>query len=151
MAGFQVSINGRFWVSTEGMAIGDRAGLPVTISITSASPREVTLVEQTLDATLTREAPVRLIGDRAYDSDPLDARLVYERAVELIAPPRRPHQHHAGWSSASPISAALENRTPVRLASELSSHRHALGTQRRQLPRLRPTRMYRYSATLFVR
>lgn len=70
------------------MAIADRAGLPVAISIASASPHEVTLVDQTLDATLTRGDPERLIGDAAYDSDPLDARLAAERHIELIAPHR---------------------------------------------------------------
>ena len=70
------------------MAITDGTGLPIAISITSASPHEVTLVEQTLDATVTKGAPQRLIGDAAYDSDALDARLAEERAIELIAPHR---------------------------------------------------------------
>ncbi len=47
----------------------------------------MTLVEETLDA-LATDAPERLIGDRAYDSDRLDARLRDERGVELIAPHR---------------------------------------------------------------
>ena len=46
----------------------------------------MTLVEDTLDAVVTDD-PQRLIGDRAYDSDALDARL-RERNVELIAPHR---------------------------------------------------------------
>jgi len=70
------------------MAIADRAGLPVAVSITSASPHEVTLVEATLDAVVTAASPTRLIGDRAYDSDRLDRRLHEERGVELIAPHR---------------------------------------------------------------
>jgi transposase len=48
----------------------------------------VTLVEATLDACLLDEQPTRLIGDRAYDSDGLDARLLKERGIELIAPHR---------------------------------------------------------------
>ena len=70
------------------MAITDGTGLPIAISITSASPHEVTLVEQTLDATVTKGDPERLIGDAAYDSDALDARLATERDIELIAPHR---------------------------------------------------------------
>jgi transposase len=70
------------------MAIADRAGLPIAVSIASASPHEVTLVEHTLDAAVTRGDPERLIGDAAYDSDPLDARLADERDIELIAPHR---------------------------------------------------------------
>ncbi len=70
------------------MAIADGRGLPLAVTIASASPGEVTLVEQTLDAQFLAEAPVRLIGDKAYDSDRLDARLAAERDIELIAPNR---------------------------------------------------------------
>jgi len=37
---------------------------------------------------LVDESPERLIGDRAYDSDPLDARLA-EQGIRLIAPHKR--------------------------------------------------------------
>jgi transposase len=70
------------------MAIADRHGLPIAAWIASASPHEVTLVEQTLDSCFVRRAPDRLVGDRAYDSDALDARLWKERRIELIAPHR---------------------------------------------------------------
>lgn len=46
------------------------------------------MVEATLDQLFVPTVPVRLIGDRAYDSDPLDARLAAERGIELIAPHR---------------------------------------------------------------
>jgi transposase len=70
---------------TKVMAVADRSGLPIAIHIESASPHEVTLVEATLASRFVLEAPQRLIGDRAYDSDPLDEQL---RAIgiELIAP-----------------------------------------------------------------
>ena len=70
------------------MAIADRAGLPVAADVASASPHEVTLVESTLDRSWVDEPLRRLIGDKAYDSDPLDERLRKERRVELIAPHR---------------------------------------------------------------
>ena len=70
------------------MAIADGAGLPIAVSIASASPHEVTLVESTLDAAFVEEAPQRLIGDKAYDSDALAHRLLEERDIELIAPNR---------------------------------------------------------------
>ncbi len=71
------------------MAITDAHGLPVAVCITSASPHEVTLVEQTIDASFLDEAPAKLIGDKAYDSDPLDERLRKQRNIELIAPHKR--------------------------------------------------------------
>jgi len=70
------------------MAITDSHGLPISVCIESASPHEVTLVEQTIDATFLEHAPDRLIGDRAYDSDPLDEKLMRERGIELISPHR---------------------------------------------------------------
>ena len=70
------------------MAITDRTGLPIAVSIASASPHETTLVESTLDAAFVRETPTRLIADKGYDSDPLDRRLLLERGIELIAPDR---------------------------------------------------------------
>ena len=67
------------------MAVADRAGLPIAVSVGSASPHEVTLVESTLDARFIDAVPARMIGDRAYDSDPLDASLA-EQGIEMIAP-----------------------------------------------------------------
>jgi transposase len=67
------------------MAVADRSGLPLAVYVTSASPHEITLVEQTLETGFLSEAPQRLIADRAYDSDPLDSRL-RQRGIELIAP-----------------------------------------------------------------
>ncbi len=68
------------------MAIADRAGLPIAIGIASASPHETTLVGPTLERSFLPDDPERLIGDKAYDSDPLDARLWDERGIELIVP-----------------------------------------------------------------
>ena len=70
------------------MAIADGSGLPLAVCIESASPHEVTLVERTLDHCFLAQLPKRLIGDKAYDSDTLDARLAEERGIELIAPNR---------------------------------------------------------------
>ena len=69
------------------MAIADRAGLPLAVWVDSASPHEVTLVETTLDQSFLNEPPLRLIGDKAYDSDGLDARL-RDQGIEMIAPHR---------------------------------------------------------------
>ena len=68
------------------MAIADALGLPIAVGIASASPHEVTLVEETLDNAFLAEAIHRLIGDKAYDSNGLDERLLEERGIELIAP-----------------------------------------------------------------
>ncbi len=74
---------------TKIMVVADGAGLPVAARIASASPHEVTLAEETLEARFVQEVPARLIGDKAYDSDALDARLHEGWGVEMIAPHRR--------------------------------------------------------------
>src|SRR5882762_3452725 len=68
------------------MAIADRHGLPIACSIASASPHETKLVEATVEQRFTRAKPKRMIGDRAYDSDPLDQRLRQQHGIRLIAP-----------------------------------------------------------------
>jgi transposase len=78
------------------MAIADRHGLPVAVHVVSASPHEATLVEPTLQRRFLRETPKRLIGDRAYDSDPLDQRVRQHLQVELIAPHR--------WNRSRPVT-----------------------------------------------
>jgi transposase len=70
---------------TKLMALADSFGFPVSVYTASASPHEVTLVQATLAEVLTNEGPERLIGDKAYDSDPLDAELK-EQGIEMIAP-----------------------------------------------------------------
>ena len=67
------------------MAIGDCHGLPVSVYEESASPHEVTLVGQTIEARFTSDKPIRLIGDKAYDSDGLDEELK-KQGIEMIAP-----------------------------------------------------------------
>lgn len=71
---------------TKIMAIADRHGLPIGISVASASPHETKLVETTLEQRFTRQVPPLLIGDKAYDSDPLDEKLKKQYGVELVAP-----------------------------------------------------------------
>jgi hypothetical protein len=70
------------------MAVADRFGLPLAVCAASASPHESRLVAPTLDSRFIDALPQRLIGDRAYDADPLDAVLA-KLGVEMIAPHRR--------------------------------------------------------------
>jgi transposase len=70
------------------MAVADRNGLPVAVSVESATPHEVKLVESTLVQMVIPEPPQNLIGDNAYDSDKLDTRL-RSYGIELISPHRR--------------------------------------------------------------
>jgi transposase len=73
---------------TKIMAFSDGSSVPLALHAESASPHEVSLVEATLASAFLKEKPERLIGDKAYDSDPLDESL-QERGIEMIAPHRK--------------------------------------------------------------
>jgi transposase len=76
------------------MAICDRHGLPLAVHVASASPYEPHLVPATLDARFLPDLPPRLIGDRGYDSDSLDATLRDQYGIEMIAAHRRGRRTH---------------------------------------------------------
>ncbi len=73
---------------TKIMAIAAANSLPLAVSVQTASPHESQLVEEVLAGSFLDELPARLVGDRAYDSDPLDRKLKEEYDIELIAPHR---------------------------------------------------------------
>lgn len=75
------------------MAVADRSGLPLAARTASASPHDVTLLKETLRARFIKETPERVIGDRAYDSDSLDERLLERSDTETIAPHREDRVH----------------------------------------------------------
>lgn len=70
------------------MAIADASGLPVAIWAGAANTHEVKLVETTIDAKHVDTRPEILIGDQAYDSDPLD-NILKKRKIKLVAPHKR--------------------------------------------------------------
>ena len=75
------------------MAVADRHGLPIAVWIASGERHETQLVVETLHAGFLKKLPTRLIGDRAYDSNKLDAELE-KMGVEMIAPHHPTHTNH---------------------------------------------------------
>jgi transposase len=82
---------------TKWMVVVDGQGIPLGDHLHSASPAEVRLAEETLAsirvgrrhrAGRPRQKPVRVIADKAYDSDPLRKRL-QRRGIELICPHKK--------------------------------------------------------------
>lgn len=71
------------------MAVVDGHGIPLGLTIHSASPAEVRLAEEPIKDIPLERLPERVIGDKAYDSDPLAQRLLSAYGIELIAPHRR--------------------------------------------------------------
>lgn len=70
------------------MAVVTKNGRPLALKVFSATPFEATLVERTLKKCFSRAKIKRLVGDKAYDSDPLDKKLT-AKGIELIAPHKR--------------------------------------------------------------
>ncbi len=78
------------------MVLVDGKGIPLGVSLSSASPAEVKLAPQALRTIAVprpgrgrpRSRPPRVIADKAYDSDALRAELA-ARGIELISPNRR--------------------------------------------------------------
>jgi len=68
------------------MAIADCHRLALSVYVASASPNETKLVEHARAQRFLRETPERMIGNRAYASDPLDQRIQERYGVQLIAP-----------------------------------------------------------------
>ncbi|MFO1355120.1 MAG: transposase [Gammaproteobacteria bacterium] len=62
-------------------------GLPLAVTTHAANHHEVTLVQLTFDFYMIEAKPENLIGDRAYDSDKLDAEM-REQGTEMISPHR---------------------------------------------------------------
>ena len=113
------------------MAVADRTGLPLAVSVGSASPHEVTLVEMTLDTLFVPALPERLIGDRAYDSDPLDSRL-RARGIEMIAPHRRNRKRPA-TQDRRPLRRYKRRWKVERLFAWLQNYRRILIRHERHL------------------
>src|SRR6516225_3081037 len=67
------------------MAIVDRHGLPLSVNTHAANHHEVRLVQLCFDFYMIEAKPENLIGDLAYDSNPLDEEL-RRGGIEMIAP-----------------------------------------------------------------
>ena len=116
------------------MGIVDREGLPLSVSTHAANHHEVTLVQLSFEFYMIEATPEHLIGDKAYDSDPLDAELKVE-GVEMIAPHRKNQAaQDTGRSALTSLRAAVEGRALFCLAPMAAPYCDALGVLSEQLP-----------------
>jgi hypothetical protein len=92
-----------------------------------------------------------LLGDRVYDSDPLDAALE-EEGIEMIAPHRRSRRRPKTRTAASSgATRALEGRAAVRLAGQLPAAGRALRAADGELLGPRGAWVHRYCARTLLR
>src|SRR5206468_932342 len=127
------------------MAIVDRHGLPLSVSTHAANHHEVRLVQLCFDFYMIEAKPENLIGDRAYDSDPLDEELRRD-GVEMIAPHRanRIKPPTQDRRRLKPLYATLARRAFLCLDTMAAPHTRSLGIPHSELPRLCPARLPRY-------
>ena len=101
------------------MGMTDAFGFPIAVNAASASPHEITLLNDTLDVCFLENIPDKIIGCRAYDSDKLDKTLEKERANLLI-------EMEELRKNAESRVCALENEVTT-LRVEVTSLRDILG------------------------
>ena len=70
------------------MAVVDASGLPIAVRVFTAGEHAVKQAEETLMSCWTEYPPERVIADRGFDSDALDASLA-EFGVDMIVPHRK--------------------------------------------------------------
>ena len=104
------------------MVLVDARGLPVAVDTTSASPHESKLVQRLFEFMLTEEAPERVIGDKAYDSDGLDEQLAKD-GIEMIAPHRRNRKPETRTQDGRPLRRYRRRWTVERTISWIQHFR----------------------------
>lgn len=104
------------------MIMVDARGLPIAVNTGSASPHESTLVEPLFDFMMTVDFPVKLIGDKAYDSDKLDSRMA-GKGVEMIAPHRSNRKPGNKTQDGRPLRRYKRRWTVERTIGWLQNHR----------------------------
>ena len=104
------------------MIMVDAKGLPIAVNTGNASPHESTLVEPLFDFMVTVDFPERLIGDKAYDSDKLDASLA-AKGVEMISPHRSNRKPENQTQDGRPLRRYKRRWTVERTIGWLQNYR----------------------------
>lgn len=108
--------------------IVDGQGIPLGLSVDAASVGETAMVQPTLAFCAELDAhiaPEHLIGDKAYDSDPLDATLA-ELGIEMIAPHRKNRRPDRLTQDGRPLRRYRRRWIVERTIAWLGYHRRLL-------------------------
>jgi transposase len=104
------------------MIMVDAKGLPIAVNTGNASPHESTLVEPLFDFMVTVDFPEKLIGDKAYDSDKLDATMA-AKGVEMISPHRANRKPENKTQDGRPLRRYKRRWTVERTIEWLQNYR----------------------------
>jgi transposase len=103
----------------------DGKGVPLGVSVDRASLGETQMVQGTLELFDPQIHPDRLIGDKAYDSDPLDEALA-ELGIEMIAPHRSNRVPEHKTQDGRPLRRYRHRWIVERTIAWLGNHRRLL-------------------------
>src|SRR5262249_37618512 len=127
-------------------------GLPLSVSTHAADHHEVRLVQLCFDFYMIEAKPENLIGDRAYDSDPLDEELRRD-GIEMIAP-HRANRSKPPTQDRRRLSRYMRRWFLERFFAWIqwqTPHPRPLGVLHPELPRIRPARLPRYPLQTILR
>ena len=110
---------------TKVQVVVDGKGLPLRVSVAPADSGEPQMVQQTLELFAHDSPPERLIGDKAYDSDPLDA-LLLDLGIEMIAPHLRNRRPENRTQDGRPLRRYRHRWIVERTIAWLGYHRRLL-------------------------
>jgi len=110
---------------TKVQVVVDGQGLPLGVSVAAADSGEPQMVQQTLALFDDASQPERLIGDKAYDSDPLDA-LLLDLGIEMIAPHRSNRRPENRTQDGRPLRRYRHRWRVERTIAWLGYHRRLL-------------------------
>ena len=111
----------------------DSQGLPLGVSVAPADCGEPQMVQETLALFDEDTRPERLIGDKAYDSDPLDA-LLLDLGIEMIAPHRRNRRPENRTQDGRPLRRYRHRWIVERTIAWLGYHRRLLVRWEKRVP-----------------
>jgi hypothetical protein len=133
------------------MAIVDRHGLPLSVSTHAANHHEVRLIQLCFDFYMIEAKPENLIGDRAYDCDPLDEEL-HRDGIEMITPHLSNRSKPATQDGRRLRRYASDGWSNVlRMASMAAPDPRPMGILPAEFARLRPTRLLGYPLQAILR
>src|SRR4030095_14839843 len=110
---------------TKLQVVVDAKGIPLALSVDSASVSEPTMVQQTLAFAEAEAQPQRLVGDKGYDSDALDQTLA-ELGIEMISPHRSNRRPENATQDGRPLRRFRKRWIVERTIAWLGHHRRLL-------------------------
>lgn len=111
----------------------DAKGLPLGVSLASADTGECAMVQGTLELFDPETHPGRLIGDKAYDSDPLDA-MLDELGIDMISPHRKNRRPENRTQDGRKLRRYRHRWIVERTIAWLGNHRRLLVRWEKKLP-----------------